>query len=135
MGAKKSMEFVGKTEKYIIYGLMERDKRDIDAEAVFKKLMLKPIKLIQEDNKRLEHKRNELKKCFDDLKEQVPELVESEAESEKSGSEDEMMDDSEFDGGEEEEEDEPEEKEPEKIAPGQPPQQNNRPHSVMETDE
>lgn len=135
-GAKKSMEFVGKTEQYIKYGVMERDKRDIDAEAAFEKLKQIPIELIQEDNKRLEKKRNELKARFDALKEQAPDLVENDEESEKSGSEDEIIDESEYDGGDkEEQEDESEEKEQEDIPPGVSSQQNNMQSSTMQIDE
>lgn len=135
-GAKKSMEFVGKTEQYIKYGVMERDKRDIDAEAAFEKLKQIPIELIQEDNKRLEKKRNELKARFDALKEQAPDLVENDEESEKSGSEDEIIDESEYDGGDkEEQEDESEEKEQEDVPPGVSSQQNNMQSSTMQIDE
>ena len=135
-GAKKSMEFVGKTEQYIKYGVMERDKRDIDAEAAFEKLKQIPIELIQEDNKRLEKKRNELKARFDALKEQAPDLVENDEESEKSGSEDEIIDESEYDGGDKgEQEDESEEKEQEDIPPGVSSQQNNMQSSTMQIDE
>lgn len=135
-GAKKSMEFVGKTEQYIKYGVMERDKRDIDAEAAFEKLKGIPIELIQEDNKRLEKKRNELKARFDALKEQAPDLVENDEESEKSGSEDEIIDESEYDGGDkEEQEDESEEKEQEDVPPGVSSQQNNMQSSTMQIDE
>lgn len=135
-GAKKSMEFVGKTEQYIKYGVMERDKRDIDAEAAFEKLKQIPIELIQEGNKRLEKKRNELKARFDALKEQAPDLVENDEESEKSGSEDEIIDESEYDGGDkEEQEDESEEKEQEDIPPGVSSQQNNMQSSTMQIDE
>ena len=134
-GAKKSMEFVGKTEQYIKYGVMERDKRDIDAEAAFEKLKQIPIELIQEDNKRLEKKRNELKARFDALKEQAPDLVENDEESEKSGSEDEIIDESEYDGGDKgEQEDESEEKEQEDIPPGVSSQQNNMQSSTMQID-
>lgn len=78
-GAKRAKDFTGRVKAYADWGLRGTGTKQQDALAVFDNLM--PIERLKDENKRREQQRDEWKQKLEKLREENPDLAESESES------------------------------------------------------